>query len=172
MKTKYIILSGVTAGIGLVIYLIIRGQNSKKVQAVKSYPDIKDQDGGNSQNSGAVYLPNWNQPFNQEFADEVKRYLAPKKVVELDPALGKKLSQTILNAKGFFLDDEDDVEALFAGPERFKAPIASKVHLSNLSKAFYKETGGKDLWQYLASFISKRKINQWVSQLSNYQIQP
>ncbi|MEL7147165.1 MAG: hypothetical protein AAFO69_12400 [Bacteroidota bacterium] len=160
MKTNYLIIGGVAISASVIIYLISQADKSKKVTALDHQPS------GDGQKATTLFLPNWNQPFNQEFADEVKKYLAPKKVVELDPVLGKKLSKTLLNAKGFFLDDEDDVEEIFT--KRLK----TKVHLSNLSKAFYQETGGKDLWQYLDSFISRTKINRWVSQLSNYQIQP
>ena len=160
MKTKYLIIGGVTISLGAIMYLMSRRSGQRKVTSDNNRPSKSEK------NVGVLYLPNWDQPFNQEFAAEVKRHLAPQKVEELDPALGKKLSKVILEAKGFFIDDEDQVEDIFV------RQLGTKVHLSGLSKAFYKETGGKDLWKYLASFVSKGKINRWVNQLSNYRIQP
>ena len=159
MKAKYIIIGGLTVSFGLIVYLMSRPKKVENVTTDKNRPVEK------TVNGRVLYVPNWDQPFNHEFADDVKNYLAPNKVAELDPARGKQLSKAILGAKGFFVDDEDKVEKIITD-------LGSKVHLSGLSRAFYKETNGKDLWRYLVSFINKGKVSRWVSALENYQIQP
>ena len=151
MKTKQAIVSIFSiSAFGLVIYLIARGKKPDQ-----SKPD-----------SSAIYLPNWDKPFNMEFADEVKAYLSPKMVSTLAPAKADHLAKKILSLKSASRQQaEQSIQQVFSS-------IKSKVELSNLSKAFFNVSSGKDFYRFLESLLSKSGMQTLlmnrVNQLANY----
>lgn len=157
MKQNYIILSvfGVTT-LGVIIYLIDK-KNKKTKNTNRTKDDV---------NSSIAYIPNWDKPFNLEFANEVKRHLAPQKISEIAPGKAAELAMILLKADG------KPEKQLIAGVKSTIGAINDKVELSGLSNVFYRLTKGKDLYRYLDSLLSDHQmetlISKPVNQLSKY----
>ena len=108
------------------------------------------------------------KPFNQEYVQDVKRLVYPKQIKELDQSTAKKFAAQIYKADGFFIDDLGVVLDIF------QRKITDKVQVSNLSKIFYDEYNGKDLWKFIAGMIGRRNmrpmIEEPIGRLPDYQI--
>ncbi len=115
--------------------------------------------------AGVRQVPNWNNAFDMNYTDEVKRWLQPKSIVEISSTTAKKYAEQLKNAKGTFNDNEEIVKIIFS------KHLKDKTNVSSISKAFllrYKI----DMWQHLSSFLSATELNQYVTQavkqLPNY----
>lgn len=110
--------------------------------------------------------PNWNSPFDMNYLTDVQKWVAPKRIQELDTNSAERLAKIIKAAKGTFNDDEQAINAVFGKELRDKTQVAS------LSKAFYR-LYKKDMWQYLNSFLSESEMQKYVTRhvkrLPNYQ---
>ena len=116
--------------------------------------------------------PNWNDPFDMNYSEDVKKWQAPRKVNELDPLAAKQYAKELKEAYGgawYLNDDEKAVESVFA------KKLQDKVEVSNVSKAFW-NLYQKDLWEYLAHFLSKRELEKYlqkpVRELPGYRMMP
>jgi len=114
----------------------------------------------------SVVEPDWNQPFDQNYKQEVENYLK-KLVKSLDEMTALRYAKKIKEAKGRFNDDEKVIEEIFG------KLLLDKVQISQLSKAFWKRYK-KDLWQYLISFLSHSELTEYIRKpirnLPNYRI--
>lgn len=112
--------------------------------------------------------PNWNKPFNMNYLKDVQNWVSPKSIHVLDALAAKKYAKIIKQAKGTFNDDEDAIENIFG------KKIQSKTDVASLSKAFYSEYQGKDMWQHLNSFLSNSEMKayvwKYVNRLPNYKL--
>lgn len=110
-------------------------------------------------------IPNWNNPFDMNYTKEVQQWLGAKPIVVLDTTTAKKYAQKIKKAKGLFNDDEATIKTIFS------KNLKDKTNVSNISRAFW-ELYKKDMWQYLASFLSASElqtyVNKYVRSLPNY----
>ncbi len=116
----------------------------------------------------AVSEPNWDSPFDMNYATDVKNYLSPKKVRELPDIQAQQFAKEIFKAKGqgmFSNDNEAAVKAVFA------KKLQDKVQVANLSRAFW-NLYKKDMWGYLKGFLSSSELESHVSKpvrkLPNY----
>ncbi len=112
--------------------------------------------------------PNWNKPFNMNYLTDVQEWVYPKNIQVLDQATAKKYAKIIKEAKGTFNDDEDAIKNIFGKKIQHKTDVAS------ISKAFYNEYKGNDMWQHLNSFLSNSEMKlyvwKYVNQLPNYKL--
>ena len=112
--------------------------------------------------------PNWDNPFDMNYVEDVQKWIAPKRIVLLDSNTAKKYAKILKNAKRTINDDEDAVKDIFSKKLRDKTQVAS------LSKAFW-DSYKMDMWQYLSSFLSQSEMNNYVhrfvKRLPNYQPQ-
>ena len=159
----------VLAVTGIGAYLLIKNSKKKKANRIAT-------NSGNSSISGKVVTatpkakikeePNWNKPFNYLYLDEVKEWLAPRKIKQLSPSKALEYARDLKNAKGFFNDDEAVVKTIFT------KKLQDKTQVSSVARAFY-TTYNKDLWQHLRGFLSdselKALISDPVKRLPNYQ---
>lgn len=110
-------------------------------------------------------VPNWNSTFDMGYTKQVKEWLAPKAIEELDTTSAMKYAKKIKSAKGTFNDDEKMVIQIFS------KHLKDKTQVSNVSKAFW-SVYKQDMWQYLSSFLTPEEISQYVNryvlQLPNY----
>lgn len=118
----------------------------------------------------AVSEPNWESPFDMNFATHVKNYLSPKRVRELPDSQAQQFAKEIYKAKGqglFSNDDEAAVKAVFA------RKLQDKVQVANLSRAFW-NLYKKDMWVYLKGFLSSSEleshVNKPVRKLPKYRL--
>ncbi|MEL6717554.1 MAG: hypothetical protein AAFO82_00060 [Bacteroidota bacterium] len=112
-----------------------------------------------SSSSRVVTEPNWNDPFDMNYAKEVASWLAPKRVLFLDKNKALNFAKSIKNAKGAWYenDDEQIIEQIFS------KELKDKIQVANLSQAFW-ELYQQDLWEFLKSFLSSGELNRYVSQ--------
>ena len=156
MKTKQVVISAISiSAFGLLIYLVTSTRKAGKADQLQKH-------------SSPIYIPNWNKPFNIEFADEVKTYLLPKRVSTLEPAKAYRLARQILSLKTVSRQiAEQSIKQIFSS-------LKSKVELSNLSAVFYKVSLGQDFYRFLESLLSNSSMQTFVKsrvdQLVNYQL--
>ncbi|MEN0050042.1 MAG: hypothetical protein AAF806_23465 [Bacteroidota bacterium] len=112
-----------------------------------------------SSSSRVVTEPNWNDPFDMNYAKEVASWLAPKRVLFLDKSKALNFAKSIKNAKGAWYenDDEQIIEQIFS------KELKDKIQVANLSQAFW-ELYQQDLWEFLKSFLSSRELDRYISQ--------
>lgn len=137
----------------------------KREQVVISNTSVKQTDKGIK-----VAEPNWSDPFDANYTNDVKKWIGPKKIVELNPMTAKQYAQELYKAKGgawFKNDNEKIVNSVFA------KKLKDKVQVANLSLAFWKFYQ-KDMWEYLHSFLSVTEMEKYVGkptrQLPKYRI--
>jgi len=151
------------------IYLLSKKEKKNASSPSKSKKGTKGQKQPiESKNSRDIlHEPNWSQPFNQEFAFDVKNYLSPKPIKSLSTSQGLRLAKEIKEADGFFPNAE-------IVKNIFQKKLRDKVAVSNLSKVFYDEYNRKDLWQFVGKIIGQSnmesEINSYVKRLPNYRI--
>lgn len=164
ISKTYLIIGGsiVVLSIGVVIYF------KKKKPKITSSFDLGNSSGGISTTpiGNTVTEPNWNQPFDQNYKQEVENYLK-NLVKSLDEMTALRYAKKIKEAKGRFNDDEKVIEEIFG------KLLLDKVQISQLSKAFWKRYK-KDLWKYLTSFLSHSELTEYIRKpirnLPNYRI--
>ena len=117
--------------------------------------------------AGTRQVPNWNNPFDMNYIEEVNQWLHPKPIAQLGNATAISYAKSIKNAKGTFSDDEKVIHLIFS--KRLK----DKTNVASISKTFW-NLYKKDMWQYLASFLSQSEMQKYVAQpvkqLPNYTI--
>lgn len=138
-----------------------QGSNNRKSTS-KGQKQTKDQ----SAPTRTLQLYDRDRPFDQEYADDVKRNIYPKKPNELPLETAKEWAKQIFDADGYFYDDADLVKDIF------QRKVKNKVHVSNLSKVFYDEHGERDLWKYVAGIIGrsnmKPEIEDYIKRKPDY----
>lgn len=112
-------------------------------------------------------VPNWNNPFDMNYLNDVRQWLAPKSIAIMDKNTAFRYAETLKNAKGTFNDDEAIVKEIFS------KKLKDKTNVAILSQAFWQHYK-KDMWGYLSSFLSKKEmqthVNLPVKRLPNYTI--
>ena len=112
-----------------------------------------------SRGSGqALTEPNWSNPYDMNYQNDVQAWIAPKKLRLLTRSEAEGYAKQLKAAKGgawYKNDDEKAVEGVFAKKLRDKVAVAS------LSRAFWK-LYKKDMWQHLSSFLSRSEMEQYV----------
>ena len=111
-----------------------------------------------------VVEPNWTNPYDKEYMDQVLAWVKPRKVYRLTKESAKRFAKEIKEAKGWLYDDNDKVKAVFD-------KLKDKGHVSTISKAFLKEYK-TDMYDYLLSFLSESEMDKYVhkpvNRLENY----
>jgi len=152
MPKTYLIIGGsiVIVSLGVFIYY-----KKKKTKITSSF-DLENNSKGIHIKpiSGIATEPDWNQPFDQNYKQEVETYLK-KQVKVLDEMTALRYAKKIKEAKGRFNDDEKVIEEIFG------KLLLDKIQISQLSKAFWKRYK-KDLWKYLTSFLSHSELTQYI----------
>ena len=110
----------------------------------------------NSNSNGTLEQADWDFPFEQRLIADAKKEFYPIRFRQLDKTYGKKLAKIIYDAKGVFYNNSSDVKNVF------EKKIKDKVQVSNLSKIFFDEYNGKDLWEYAADIIGGETLNNLV----------
>lgn len=117
-----------------------------------------------------INIPNWDNPFDINYLEEVKAWLSPQRIYELNPKDAAQLAKQLHDAYGgawYINDDEEAIKVVFA------QMLKDKVQVAGLSKAFWNKYQ-KDLWEYLAQFLSPRELEEYVhrpvNELPNYRI--
>jgi len=164
ISKTYLIIGGsiLALSIGAIIYF-----KRKKTKITSSF-DLGNSSGGVSTTpiGNTITEPNWKQPFDQNYKQEVETYMK-KQVKVLDAMTALRYAKKIKEAKGSFNDDEKVIQEIFG------KLLKDKVQISQLSKAFWKRYK-KDLWKYLTSFLSNSELTQYIRKpirnLPNYRI--
>lgn len=170
-KTTWWLIGGgslATIGIGAFIFLKIK-KNSKNAPYNLKNTQASIGNGVKLNTTATIKQePNWNKPFNMNYLTDVQKWVYPKKIQVLDESSAKQYAKIIKEAKGTFDDDEDAIENIFG------KKIQSKTDVASLSKVFYNDNQGKDMWQHLNSFLSHAEMKQYVwkyvNQLPNYKL--
>ncbi|GGG36146.1 hypothetical protein GCM10011344_41270 [Dokdonia pacifica] len=155
-KTTWWMIGGsvlAVSGIGLYLVLSKKKKASSK-GAIATANGIFPKEGtpqSVTQKARVKQEPNWNKPFNYGYIDDVKAWLAPKKIKELPKVKAIALAKVLKQAKGTFNDDEKAVGNVFGKQLRDKTQVCS------VSRAFY-DVYKKDLWQHLDSFLSAKEM--------------
>jgi len=157
---------------GLMVTGYLLYSKSKK----KKMPDLSLASFGNTakpirvQRGGVatpVAVPNWKNPFDMNYINDVKRWLKGKRIKELPANTATLYARQLKNAKGRLNDDEEAVAQVFK-------KLQDKTQVASLSRAFYFNHGRKDMWQHLRSFLSDSEMKTLVSdpvrRLPNYRI--
>ena len=132
-------------------------------------PNLKSEN--NQSQPSAIIEPNWLNPWRIEYAEEVKKWVAPKTIRGLTQSTATGLAKKLFEAKGggwFLNDDESAVEEVFAS-------LQDKVQVSVLSRTFF-ELYNRDLYDHLRSFLSSYELSHLVTTpiaaLADYRIKP
>lgn len=118
----------------------------------------------------AVTEPNWDNPYDMNYEQDVKKWVSPKKIYVLKKSYADQYAKELKDAYGgawYNDDDEDAVKAVFS------KKLKDKVHVANVSRAFWNNYK-KDMWEYLANFLSsdemEENVHKPVRALPNYRI--
>ncbi len=167
-ETKALYLGGAAAlGLGIVVYLLVH-QKKNKLPSLKMgnhFPDVSHHARGKTMSE-----PNWKNPFDMNYEQEVKQWVAPQRLIGLTPQIAKQIAQELHQAKGESWWDDDNEETV---KHIFQKRLRNKVQVAQLSGVFWNRYQ-KDLWQYLHGFLSQQEMTQYVHQpvgmLPNYQL--
>lgn len=117
-----------------------------------------------------VTEPNWDNPYDMNYENDVKSWVKPKKIYVLKKSYADKYAKELKEAYGgawYNDDNEDAVKAVFS------KKLKDKVHVANVSRAFWNNYK-KDMWEYLANFLSSSEMEEYVHKpvrrLPNYRI--
>lgn len=179
-KTHWIIMGGLTVSVlGVGSYFLFFSEKEKtgsKSTWVFGNPKSKnrkmDSDEGlqvtQKEQGASISIPNWDNPYDMAYTEEVKVWISPRQIYQLAPKAAEKLATQLKEAYGgawYANDDEAAVKTVFA------KMLKDKVQVSDLSKAFWNKYQ-KDMWEYLASFLSSSEMEEYVHQpvkeLPNY----
>ena len=122
-----------------------------------SEPPIKQNTEGKN-NAVIVKEPNWGNPFDMHYANDVKKWISPQRVRFLDRAIAQQYATILKKAKGGAWYKNDNEKAVY---EVFAKKLKDKVQVANLSQVFW-EKYNLDMWEYLASFLSKKELEKYV----------
>ncbi|PHN01129.1 hypothetical protein [Flavilitoribacter nigricans] len=119
--------------------------------------------------TAVVTEPNWQDPFDMQYAKDVLEWVAPRKILALNTEKAKLLAKQIKAAKGAWYsnDNEQAVASVFA------KQLKDKVQVANLSQAFW-QLYKTDMWEYLNGFLSSKEMEKYVHEpvrkLADYRI--
>ena len=118
----------------------------------------------------ALTEPNWGDPFDMHYEQDVQRWVAPQALVSISSEEANAWAKSLHEAKGsnwWKSDQTDTVENIFG------KQLRNKVQVAQLSRAFW-DRYQLDLWQYLDSFLNDREMESYVQDpvrnLPNYQL--
>ncbi|MDW3191910.1 MAG: hypothetical protein R8G66_06085 [Cytophagales bacterium] len=178
-NTLWWVIGGASAalGTGALIYFLFFTEKNHSYRAKGPTNRIKTKKENKSGSTGTgtgtaigstLSEPNWNNPFDMNYEQDVVRWVKPKRIQLLHPSEASQLAQTLYEAKGsswWANDDEQAVKTIF------QKRLKDKVQVATLSRAFWVKYK-KDLWEYLNGFLSKSELNNYVHQpvkrLPNY----
>lgn len=181
MNSKWILLGGIgmiAVGAGVYFFIVrrkkteldkygnIKLQNSRKRNAgtVTISGGVQASKG---EQSSAVIEPDWENPFDLNYANDVKTWVKPKTLLLLKDQFAKQYANEIYDAKGITDDDEEAIRNVFSKKTK------DKVHVSNVASAFWK-TYGKDLLEFLKGTLSDAEMETYVYEpirnLPNYRL--
>ncbi len=118
---------------------------------------------------GAITEPDWNNPFDMHYEEEVKQWVSPKGIVVLNQEEARAMAKALYEARGAWWQDDDEatVNAIFG------KRLRDKVQVANLSRAFWQQYK-TDLWEYLHGFLSDGELERYVQgpvrNLPDYQL--
>ncbi len=166
--TWWIIGGASVAVLGIGGYLWFNKYQKNKAQEkrmVSRTPNFSKE--SSSEASSTRQVPNWENPFDMGYLDDVAKWVAPKSIEIIDATKAEELAKKLKQSKGVFNDEEEEVALIF------KKELKDKAQVASLSKAFWK-LYKKDLWEYLNSFLSKKELHSYVTmpvkRLPNYTI--
>lgn len=170
-KTGYWMIGGAalaTLGIGTFILIAHRKNKSQKGKTKTTSSSIGTGIQIKTGTTGTIKQePNWHNPFDMNYRNDVSDWLAPKSILTLNEKTADNYAKDLKNAKGRFNDNEAIVKAIFG------KRLQDKTQVASLSEAFFKRYK-KDLWQYLNSFLSQSELESHVKtpvkRLPNYQL--
>ena len=177
---NYLLLTGITICTATTAYLLWKKQKeqteNQSQDSAKSVSHTvnpsRGQQGPQQEQAptSEVKQPNWRSPFDMRYADDVLRWVAPRKLKMLDQQKALQLAEKIKQAKGRWFEDdnEDAIEQVFS------KILEDKVQVALLSKFFYQRYK-LDLWEYLRSFLSAAEMDRYVHtpvrSLPNYRLE-
>lgn len=184
-KTHWWIMGGLTLtalGIGSYFLFFRKGSQGSQTPAKQNGNNKSNKNSGqaNAPEQGIqttktgqgvrINIPNWINPYDMAYLEEVKAWLNPQQIYELNPRDAEKLATQLHKAYGgawYANDDEEAVKVVFS------QMLKDKVQVSGLSKAFWKKYQ-KDMWEYLAGFLSSTEMEEYVhkpvKELPNYRV--
>jgi hypothetical protein len=181
-KTTWYIAGGCAlAAVGAGIYFfVIRGKkaehdkygnlNTKSAaNPVKGSQPIKSAPKSTAPSSIIKVEPDWVNPFDAAYAEDVKKWISPKPLVVLKDQFAHQYANELFQAKKGILGDDDE-QAVF---NVFGKKVKDKVHVSNVSRAF-STLHKKDLYAHLKSFLNESEMEKYVHlpvrNLVNYRV--
>jgi len=167
-KTTWWMLGGAGfAGISIGMYYLYHKIQKNKKEAYPTIPLGKGTRIIPNKVGKTRQVPNWNNPFDMNYLNDVRQWLAPKSIVVMDNNTANRYAEELKKAKGTFNDDEAIVKEIFS------KKLKDKTNVASLSRAFWLRYK-KDMWEYLSSFLSNKEmqthVNQPVKKLPNYTI--
>ena len=158
----------IIAGVGLIAlsaggYVIYNSKRTKTdPQGRHKHKAKKTGIAGGVQTSGeggqALIEPDWSNPYDMNYRQDVQAWIAPKEVAVLPQAEAKAYAKQLKAADGgawYKDDDEKAVEDVFA------RKLRDKVAVAVLSQAFW-NVYKKDMWQHLSGFLSHKEMEKYV----------
>lgn len=170
--------TAVAVGGGVALYLLIR--NRRRSDQYGNVKLKKKKAGGISGgvvtatgNRGTTLSePNWNNAFDMNYEDHVKKWVAPKRIVLPNEGQAREWATTLHQAKsgGKSWWDRHDEEAV---QQVFGKRLRDKVQVARLSRVFW-SAYQTDLWEYLNGFLSSSEMERYVQKpvrnLPNYRL--
>lgn len=106
-----------------------------------------------------VSEPDWGSPFDMNYAQDVARWLAPRRIIGMNPGQAAHFAEQIYLAKGGSWYEDDDEEVV---QSIFQKQLRDGIEVATVARKFnwlYKQ----DLWEYLQSFLSEGELENLVS---------
>jgi hypothetical protein len=179
-NTKWYIAGGSLIAAGLCLYFFAIKEKKTETDKYGNKAKTKSKSNSSTKATGAVEIsttaqasakiePDWENPFDDDYADDVKKWISPKPLVILKNQFAQQYAKELFTAKKGILEDDDE-QAVF---NVFGKKVKDKVHVSNVSRAFsnlYK----KDMYEYLKSFLNDSEMEKYVHapvrNLVNYRV--
>lgn len=173
-KTKiYIIGSLILGGIATLGVFLLKPSKKKNSLFSKNETDDKGTAGVDIQRNqpgSALTEPNWEDPFDPQFIEDVSLWVSPKSFTQLRTHDADRLAQVIHKAKGRFFFSNDDEEAI---SNLINQKLQNKVQFANVATAFFKRYE-EDMEDYLESFLNdsemQKHVYEPINNLKNYQL--
>lgn len=167
--------ASVALGTGALIYFLFFKEKNHfnptigPTNRIKTKKEDKSVSAGTGTGTGSTLTePNWNNPFDMNYEQDVVRWVKPKRIQLLHPPEASQLAKTLYQAKGMSWWANDDEQAV---KTIFQKRLMDKVQVATLSRAFWVKYK-KDMWEYLNGFLSKSEMDNYVHQpvrrLPNY----
>jgi len=153
MKKILLLAFGAVVLTGLYLHEAKKRRERLRAQAQKPRPT------GYTPGRGSVATePDWASPFDMNYADEVRRWLAPRKIIEPDSARAASLAERIYLARGDWYQDDDEAEI----EQVFARELTDGIELALVSRKFY-WLYRTDLWDFLTGYLSESELESYVS---------